>query len=130
MDNKELEHEFRFHGADTFMRYFIVEAASMVADKFGKNIDQIWPEMFVQDDTARWKLEIQLNGVGLPVVEVFKLMDSSYEEMITKKAIELVNDRIDDMSFILDEMVDTTHEKVKALFNDIKNKTFKEVKDD
>jgi hypothetical protein len=57
-------------------------------------------------------------------------MESSFEELVTDKAVELINDRIDDVSFIVDEMVETTHEKVEDLFNDIKNKTFKEVDDD
>jgi hypothetical protein len=130
MDNKELEHKFRFHEANKFMRYFIVEAASMVSRSRKKDIDQIWPEMFCGDETVKWKLKVQLNDIELPVVDIFKLMESSFEELVTDKAVELINDRIDDVSFIVDEMVETTHEKVEDLFNDIKNKTFKEVDDD
>jgi hypothetical protein len=119
--------KFKFTDPDLpeLIEYFMVEGATKLSQKIGGDITTIWPEMFDKDssnnDEKEWELQVMLNGKELPAREVFEHIDSQIEEMVEKKALEIINDRFSDLEELLYGIREDIMERVRLSFSDSKN---------
>ena len=85
-----------------FLKHFMIEGASRLADGTGRKIEEIWPEMFEKDGVRNeWDLEVTLNGVKLPARSVFYHLEDQMEEFIAKKAVALIKEKYNDVDNLM-----------------------------
>ena len=102
-----------------FIEYFVVEGASKLSSESGQTLEQLWPDMFNKDGkTKEWDLKVFLNGVLLPAEKVFEHMESQMNEMITRKAAELIGEKFMDIEDIIEDIKSYLLETMKAKFPD------------
>ena len=75
----------------------------------GKLEDQ-WPE-FPAD--GKWELTLTMSGVELPIMETFKQLENSIDDMVKDKAKEIVDDHFTDLFSAVEETLEEVTDKLK-----------------
>lgn len=115
--------KFKFTDPDLpeLIEHFMIEGATELSEAVGKDLTKIWPEMFKKNLDPKgeeWELQVMLNGVELPAREVFDHIDSQVEEMVEKKAIQIINERFSDIEDLMYDIQGDIEERMRAAFPD------------
>jgi hypothetical protein len=107
IDNRSLSH---------FITHFVIKGVTKLSKANGKDIDKIWPDMFGLKSKKDWDLQITLNGVELPALEIFAEIESQMDELIVQKACSLIKDRFSNISEIMEDFEGLIINEVKEAF--------------
>jgi len=115
--------KFKFTDPDLsdFVSFFMVEGATQLKEKTKMDLDVIWPDMFDQKSEKKWELKVLLNDVELPAEKVFEHIDSQLQEMIEKKAVELIADKFQHFEDVIDDFKNMILTRIRGEFPDYKN---------
>lgn len=119
-----MKFKFTDPGLPEFIEYFMVEGATKLSQAIGKDLTAIWPEMFDKDlsneDKKEWEFQVMLNSIELPAREVFEHINSQINEMVEKKALELIDERFSDIEDLMYDIQGDITERMRMAFPDFK----------
>ena len=93
---------------DTFLGYCLIKG---VTHKY-KNKKTFLPKVEGGHD-----VQFIVNGVELPLLEIFKDIENQIEEMVRKKALELLEEKFADMSDFVYQITEELKRKAKERLN-------------
>lgn len=71
----------------------------------GKAVDEITERM---RNKGELRISFKINDIELPFLPVFEDLENHCEKSITKRAVELINEKFDNLDDILFELIDDT----------------------
>ncbi|MGR6760379.1 hypothetical protein ACU1JV_00855 [Paenibacillus sp. T2-29] len=105
------------HGIDSWTGYFIIEALSAV----GKN-SPLYQKGY---DPSSMEAKLIINGAELPLVKVFEYIGEQFEDMVKKRAEEMIEDKLDndfmDSLRSISRLTDELEDKLKIKINNLMN---------
>ena len=110
--------KFKFDEMSDLMHHFVIEGAVKLAESTGKELKELWPEMFQRKvpKVQAWELEVKLNGVELPADKVFKHLESQLDDFITKRAASILQDKFRQITDMIDDIEDVVLDRIHEEF--------------
>lgn len=106
----------KFDKLPKFIKYIVVEGATKLSQTLDKNITSLWPEMF-EKDRDEWDIQLILNGKELPVLDTFELLESGFEQMVEERAEQLLLDRCQNLTEIINCAEEALEESFKTIMH-------------
>jgi len=92
-----------------WLEYALIGAAT----EADKNITNLWPKI-----PKHWDIKFIANGVELPVVKTFLNIAKQHEEMIIKKAKELISEKFSDLSDLITDLEERIKPEISKRLED------------
>ena len=95
---------------NSFFDWFFIHAVTLKDKQSGERvINKLRPE------DGKWDIKFTVEGVELPLLETFEDLQKQDEERITEKAVELMEEKLHEITEALMDMQERGEREVKAI---------------
>lgn len=95
---------------NSFFDWFLIHAITLKDKQSGERvINKLRPE------DGKWDIKLTIEGIELPLLETFEDLQKQDKERITEKAIELMDEKLNEITEVLMELHGRSEEEVKAI---------------
>jgi hypothetical protein len=96
-----------------FLSYLVCEASTILPDKERRKFFRVYEK--VQQDISQHKICFTIDEIELPVQEIFDKIEQNLDDMVTKRAIVFLKDKLEDTIQKIDDLSSVIKDAAKDI---------------